>query len=110
MDKVDSNFKKSISSASVYYNQKYPSTSETNIRKITSLPQFHEDETSSVSTYSSAYNAASSGIYTPRKQVGVTKLSESIISYSDFKYSDTHPQRQRIVLCQLQKHSNKLIQ
>jgi len=110
MDKVDSNFKKSISSASVYYNQKYPSTSETNIRKITSLPQFHEDETSSVSTYSSAYNAASSGIYTPRKQVGVAKFSESIISFSDFQYSDTHPQQQRVILCQLQKHSNKLIQ
>jgi len=109
MDKDKFNLKKSISSASIYTQQQY-TTSETNIRKISSLPQFQEDETSSISTYSSVYNIASSGIYTPRKQVGVAKFSESIISFSDFQYSDTHPQQQRVILCQLQKHSNKLIQ
>ncbi|ORX87654.1 ankyrin [Anaeromyces robustus] len=109
MDKEESHFKKSISNKSMYYAHASP-LSDTNIRKINSLPQFQEDETSSVSTYSSIYNAASSGIYTPRKLVGVSKLSESIISLSDFKYSDTHPQQQRSILCQLQKHTNKLIQ
>jgi len=66
MDKVDVNLKKSISSASIYYTQQHSSPSETNIRKINSLPQFQEDETSSISTYSSTYNTTSSGIYTPR--------------------------------------------
>jgi len=100
-----------MSNASAYYQKsKFASSSDTNIRKISSLQQFQEDELSSVSTYSSQYNTNSSALYTPRKKVGVAKFSDSIISLSDFRYSDTHPQQQRIILCQLQKHTNKLIQ
>jgi len=111
MEAENSNLKKSMSNASAYYQKsKFASSSDTNIRKISSLQQFQEDELSSVSTYSSQYNTNSSALYTPRKKVGVAKFSDSIISLSDFRYSDTHPQQQRIILCQLQKHTNKLIQ
>jgi len=71
---------------------------------------YDDDERSSIISTHSSVHTVSTVNYTPRRQVGTSKLPEGYITLSDFSFSDTHPQQQRIILCQLQKQTNKFIQ
>jgi len=109
MEAENYNISKSVSNGNIYYSHKSTlSISDSSLRKL-NLNHLQEDEVSSVSTQSSAHNT-STGNYTQRRQVGSARFSESFITLSDFGFYDTHPQQQRIILCQLQKQTDKLIQ
>jgi len=112
MDAENINIKKSISNGSIYYSHRSAlnSISDTNIKKISNIMHYDDDERSSIISTHSSVHTVSTVNYTPRRQVGTSKLPEGYITLSDFSFSDTHPQQQRIILCQLQKQTNKFIQ